>query len=197
MLNRFTFLFALSFAMALSSCSHCNYSSDHKGSSDEALFDVQVGGKSGYIDKSGRLVVQPQFDVARPFSEGLAAVRVGDLQTGKWGYIDQTGRLVISPRFREADDFSNGLALANMNLAQTEEVYIDKNGNSAIKTDQFKTDGITEVQFASKFSDGLAVINARVGEHHKYGYINTEGKIAIAPQFEEPSSEAGVTAPGL
>jgi len=31
--------------------------------------------------------VNPQFDKAEKFSEGLAPVRIGDEKTGKWGYI--------------------------------------------------------------------------------------------------------------
>ena len=33
-----------------------------------------IGGKDGYIDKTGKLVIPAQFDDAKPFSEGLAAV---------------------------------------------------------------------------------------------------------------------------
>ena len=33
--------------------------------------------------KTGAIVIDPQFDYAYPFSEGLAAVFIG----GKWGYI--------------------------------------------------------------------------------------------------------------
>ena len=40
-------------------------------------------GKSGFIDKTGRIVINPQFDLPAFFSEGLAAVFIG----GKWGYI--------------------------------------------------------------------------------------------------------------
>ena len=31
--------------------------------------------KYGFIDKSGKMVIEPQFDDAEPFSEGLAKVR--------------------------------------------------------------------------------------------------------------------------
>lgn len=62
--------------------------------------------KFGYIDKSGKLTINPQFDDAHDFSEGLAAVEIN----GKWGYIDKTGKFVINPTFDIADDFSGGLA---------------------------------------------------------------------------------------
>ena len=35
----------------------------------------------------GTFVINPQFDLARGFSEGLAGVRIGDDKTGKWGFI--------------------------------------------------------------------------------------------------------------
>jgi hypothetical protein len=49
------------------------------------------GGKWGYIDAQGTVVVSPQFDAARPFREGLAAVRVDGRVGGKWGFIYRPG----------------------------------------------------------------------------------------------------------
>ena len=37
--------------------------------------------------ETGTFVSNPQFDGARSFSDGLAAVRIGDYETGKWGFI--------------------------------------------------------------------------------------------------------------
>ena len=45
------------------------------------------GAQGGYIDKTGKMVIPPQFSPAKDFSEGLAAVRIGDATTGKWGFI--------------------------------------------------------------------------------------------------------------
>ena len=43
--------------------------------------------KWGFMDLSGRQVIPAVFDEVRPFSEGLAVVRL----RGKWGFIDKQG----------------------------------------------------------------------------------------------------------
>ena len=74
----------------------------------EGLVAVLAHGKYGFADKTGHLVIPPQFDQASGFSEGVAAVKID----GKYGYIDKTGAWVIEPQFMWADRFSNGLAPA-------------------------------------------------------------------------------------
>jgi hypothetical protein len=183
-----TCLFSFSLAIALASCSQSHERfTDHKATSTEkvALFRVQVGGKFGYIDKTGRVTIPPQFDSASRFSEGLAAVGVGDdLVKRKWGYIDQTGRFAVKPRFFKADDFSNGLALVSTMEDIVPNIFINKLGDVVIAPNQFKKDSSTSahVYFPSDFAEGLAVITDQ--ENGKSGYIDTEGKIAIAPQFD-------------
>ncbi|HDS30236.1 MAG TPA: WG repeat-containing protein, partial [Firmicutes bacterium] len=76
----------------------------------EGLAPVMIDGKWGFIDKTGKITINPQFDRAESFSEGLARVRLGDWKTGKWGFIDKTGQFVISPQFDEASSFYEGLA---------------------------------------------------------------------------------------
>ncbi|HUU50204.1 MAG TPA: WG repeat-containing protein, partial [Nitrospinota bacterium] len=64
--------------------------------------------KWGYIDKTGKIVIKPEFYRVWPFSDGLAAVYVKEKE--KWGYIDKTGKVVIEPKFDWASRFSEGLA---------------------------------------------------------------------------------------
>lgn len=65
----------------------------------EGLAPVQVpGGKWGYINQRGEMVIAPQFDAAFGHSDGIAGVRMGDLR----GAIDRAGNLVVAPQF---DDF--------------------------------------------------------------------------------------------
>ncbi len=91
------------------------------------LFPVSVNGKWGYIDTSGKMKIEPQFDYASSFSEGLALVAMGAgsgefiTLTGEMagsqgsGYIDERGRLAIDLKFEMAGDFSDGLAVFREN----------------------------------------------------------------------------------
>jgi hypothetical protein len=56
---------------------------------------VQVmGGKWGYINTKGSMVINPKFDTAGPFSNGVAQVFVGDAM----GYINPAGKYVWEPK---------------------------------------------------------------------------------------------------
>ena len=70
----------------------CNNDSNKEDNSKSDRFLIQVGGLYGYIDNKGTIIINPQFDEACPFSEGLASVEIGD----KWGYIDKTGKYVCN-----------------------------------------------------------------------------------------------------
>jgi hypothetical protein len=101
--------------------------------------------------KTGTMVINPQFDEAQPFSEGLAAVRIGGEEDGKWGFIDKSGKFVINPQFDKTDDFSEGLAPARLGDEKTGKWgYIDKSGKFAIAP---------RWESVSGFRHGLAVVH--------------------------------------
>jgi hypothetical protein len=64
-------------------------------------------GQVGFLDKRFTFRIPPRFDDARQFSQGVAAVRIGD----HWGYIDKTGVLVVEPRFTSAQAFTQDAGL--------------------------------------------------------------------------------------
>lgn len=57
---------------------------------------------------SYEVIIDPQYEDAFSFSEGLAAVK----KDGKWGYIDMEDSTVIPFQFDYAFSFSKGLAVA-------------------------------------------------------------------------------------
>ncbi len=62
--------------------------------------------KFGYINREGEFIIPPGFDIAGPFSHGLACVELD----GHCGFIDKSGQFKIASRFESADDFREGLA---------------------------------------------------------------------------------------
>lgn len=92
----------------------------------ERLAAVKVGKLAGFIDWTGRVVIEPRFEAALPFSEGRAAIREG----GKWGFVDRSGAVIIEPRFDEVREFSEGLAAVRQGKHWG---YIDPEGAVAIQ----------------------------------------------------------------
>jgi hypothetical protein len=125
--------------------------------------------KLGFINGNGREVIPPQFgnagDAAR-FQEGIA--NVGG--AGGWGYIDESGEFIVEPKFWWAYPFSEGFACVLLSGEGAGYGFIDKTGGLLIKG--LKTD--------SMFHEGLAPISLG----GKWGYLGTDMKVAIAPQFD-------------
>ncbi|HRH44102.1 MAG TPA: WG repeat-containing protein [Pyrinomonadaceae bacterium] len=108
------------------------------------LRPIQKNGKWGYIDKTGKIVIEPQFYWVEEFSEGLAAFETED---GKHGYIDETGKIVIEAKLDRAEPFSEGLAPVAVNF---EWGFMDKTGKIVIPL---------QYAHAFNFSGGIAPVN--------------------------------------
>lgn len=57
----------------------------------------------GFCDENGEIIIQPKYDAAKSFSNGLASVS----KDGKWGYINSKGEVVIDYTFDAAGDFNS------------------------------------------------------------------------------------------
>ena len=133
--------------------------------SGQGMIDV-TGSKCGFIDNTGEMIIKPQFNDCKKFSEGLAPVKIGE----KWGYIDKNVEIVIKPQFDNAFSFSQGLAPVKIGEKWG---YIDKSGKVVINP-QFDA--------SYSFSEGLARIE--IGEdwrNRKWGYIDMTGKYIWQP----------------
>ncbi|HPO12187.1 MAG TPA: WG repeat-containing protein [Candidatus Hydrogenedentes bacterium] len=159
---------------------------------------VSSGGFSfkrwGYIDKTGAWVIPPQFDYARSFSEGLAAVE----KDGKTGFIDKQGKFVLPAQYACASSFSEGLAAASLEGGKNKEDgkyrreksgYIDHAGQWAIQP---------KFHMAREFSEGLASVRVNTDEGSKSGYIDKTGNMVIqhqcssADEFSEGLAAASI-----
>lgn len=149
---------------------------DHPARFREGLALVRVGEKSGCIDSKGNMAIPAKFDDIGDRSEGLIAAGVrqpgsGDKGGIKYGYIDKTGTFVIQPQFDEALEFAEGRAF----VVRGAEVYcIDRSG-----TTLFKVPGVS----GGLYFEGLAKISILQNGSELIGFIDTNGKIVIEPQF--------------
>jgi hypothetical protein len=139
---------------------------------------VSIGGKWGYIDKTGAIKIQPQFDGAGDFSDGLAGVMAVEGGVQKYGYIDTSGTLVIKPQFDWESSFSEGLAAVGAGSAEDLRCgFIDKTGRTVIPM---------QYELASptwKFSGGLCKVMVKEAGQQRWGFIDKTGTMVIKAQL--------------
>lgn len=125
-------------------------------------FWVSEDGKTakwGYKDVAGNVVINPQYDTAYTFSEGVARVGIGGAHPNtKWGFIDTLGQIIIEPQYQVVGDFKEGMAKATLN---GRHFFINKEGEKM---------GDKDFRFVFDFSEGLAAVNTQDGVQ---GFINT------------------------
>jgi hypothetical protein len=131
----------------------------------------QKAGKYGYINKKGGIAIDPVFENAEPFSEGLALVKK-TTETGedKWGFIDKTGKVVIDCIYsKKPSSFSDGFCVVeNKDWVKG---YINKEGSIVLPP---------KYKYASDFFNGYAFVTE---DGLNYYYVMDKGgkKIAELP----------------
>jgi len=123
------------------------------------------GVKWGFVDKEGKVKINPQFSNTGNFSNGKCAVENSD---GKWGYIDKEGKMLINYQFEKAKEFVDGKAIV---VSGDKTGLIDETGKYLINP-----------QFSNMLDDGGKYL---IEQDRKWGWCDKEGKIVINPQFGE------------
>lgn len=126
--------------------------------------------KSGFIDKSGAIVIPLNYSNVESFSEGLAVVGIPDKsgKRDKYGFIDKSGKIVIPLIYNYGTgSFSEGLAVVCKFDKERKFGFIDKTG--AIKIPLIYESGTLG------FIDGLALVS----KDEKFGFIDKSGKAII------------------
>lgn len=114
----------------------------------------------GFLDRNGRVAIEPIFEAVGDFRHGLAAVR----WQGKWGFIDRKGRMAVPPRYDAAQDFVEvGLAVVTLD---GKPMLIDRQGNPA-------GEPFEEVVRAVRLYDGVP---ARATVQYKEEYRSDTGE---------------------
>lgn len=86
------------------------------------------GGRWGYLDQKGEIIINPTYEIAHAFSEGKAAVK----QNGKWGFINTKGDIIVPCEY---DKFESAYSKGYGKLIKNNKVFIFDENGKAVNTD--------------------------------------------------------------
>lgn len=132
---------------------------------NQGLFGAQIMNKYGYVNAQGQVVIAPQFEEVKMFSEGMAGVKRDNM----WGYINLNGDESISAQFDEVGDFFRGLAIVKKAGKST---IINRDGVSVLK-EAYDRICLTDDNYYLTENDG------------KFGMVNPMGQELTLPIFDE------------
>lgn len=148
----------------------------------EGLAAVIVKKKRGYIDAKGELAIEPQFDSATRFSEGLAWVAKGRRKEPCF-YIDRSGERAFSDSFMQAGTFVEGRAVVARQPkggGACHQTWLDRHGDPVLPWLPRQIWPLTE---------GLA--RATDPESGLWGYLDREGDWVITPRYRHAGAFSG------
>jgi len=170
---------------------------DEVYSFSEGMSKVVKNGKYGFMDQTGNIVIDMQYDFARAFSEEFAAVSTGgfrdidkDYVDGKWGFIDRSGKVVVPIIYDKVCNFSEGLAAVVENgklgfVDITGKVVIPPTYNYGMYEEYYFCNDLAVVSTGGFDSPGFSVID-RTGNpafdfKYDYGRLTgySEGMLAV------------------
>lgn len=174
---------------------------------------------SGYMNKSGKIVIPAQYSYAEKYSDGLAYVANDE----NMGFIDKTGKMVIDTKgkFSSGGGFIKGFCVVvdDSDLmgivnkkgevivpfeyvinALSDDMYVACKSDDSLKYGAFSYDGKQSIPFEyddlSDFHNGWAL--AKLGERRfvinkegKTGVLNFEEVLAMQNEKVQQSKQAG------
>ena len=170
------------------------------------LFRILVGEKYGFINESGRIIIEPQFDDAnRMFTEGVCYARIGERK----GLIDETGSFIVeyADSVQNVSKFQNGFSqidcgflkkgIININKeyilpAHQYDVWLEEDGDSLyfnvigpdfnwyIADKKGGMIGSICDSILGGFCNGLCAVK----KNGQWGYMNRNGKLVIDTVYD-------------
>ncbi|MBD0259195.1 MAG: WG repeat-containing protein, partial [Cytophagales bacterium] len=136
-------------------------------------------GLFGYVDEKGRFVIEPLYEKAFPFQNGVARVKQGDA----WILINGKGKRLTRNGYHDIGDFRNGVALVSRQDAANRggALYglLNEKGQEVVKPEYpyFTPEPNHAVFIAGREGDGKA------GRKIEFGVLNREGKVVVPIGF--------------
>lgn len=149
--------------------------------SDDRLA-VRIGDKYGYISKTGHLIINPIYEDAYKFTQGLALVK----QNGFYGFINKQGTMVIPATFTDGYSFDE-FDRAIVQIDDTTFGLIDKSGTVLVTASDINGSGpLYEVELANG-DQRLYSYTGTPFTPTKYNYINIYGPYLANVEWNDES----------
>lgn len=132
--------------------------------------------RTGFVDETGKMVIDPIFEKVYPFAYGVSWVK----EPGGDGYylINKKGERLTSQTWKKVGYFLEGFA--EVFDANEKMGFINRQGELIIPCNYLGT----------AFSEGLACVMPYGGAEEKYGFIDTTGKVVIPYQYKQPGTSS-------
>jgi hypothetical protein len=144
------------------------------------LAPVKVGGKWGFIDTRGEMIIRPQFDELSVRDPGFDTYGYARVKTGDgWHLVDASGHIFGPPHLGVISPFSSeGIArvVGPGDFGREKTGLIDRHGDYVLRP---SFDTIRE------FVNGFA--QARRGS--KWGFIDTRGNVVVDFRYEDHTED--------
>ncbi len=148
---------------------------------DEAGYvSIRVDEKWGCMNKSGEIVISPQYDDALKFENGIAYAIKG----GKIGYIKPDGSYLIEPKYDRAGAFVNGVTYVGTNIQYNAYSYSIIDTTGAVLLDDLDVAESTArhpdiIIFKKGEKNGAFIRNSKTVIPAEYDSISTDDEFLV------------------
>lgn len=174
----------------------------------EGMCRIESKGKWGFIDETGKIIVDPKYDFVFDYVNGYSKVRA---KNQKFGSIDKNGKVIVPPIYDDVSNVKNDMIVV---CNKGKYAVLNTSGKTILPmiytappdydpaTGLFIVRKDSKYGFVNKYNKIVVPIKydsvkqftsqmARVKVGSLYGYINLSGKVAIPIKYK---SLSGITA---
>ena len=142
----------------------------------DGLAPVKSNDLWGYVDKTGKIVIEPQFKPdPQSFDHGVCVVKV---EGNKYGIIDKTGKWIVEAKYPSIGYFCEDVVCVA--TPEGKVGFMDRAGKWVIEP-KFDLRIGNKSGALSRFEEGIASVLS----NGKFGIIDKTGNWVVEPQFEE------------
>lgn len=151
----------------------------------QPLVRIEQQGKTGFIDTSGNVIINPRYESAGEFSQGYAPVR----ENGLYGYIDRKGNYIIPPTYDFAEPLKNNIASLYID-GKASYIVLERNKLVHKEVDELNKNSSDKLYYISTNEGGI-ILNKNGKEilsGVRYAVLDSANNVAIVEDNEHNQS---------